>query len=77
MAPDDTKTIIVIVDDEEMSREALEHYVSQIDNLNLIASCKDGIEALKVLEREEVELIFLDVEMPEMSGIELLKKIEN
>lgn len=66
----------IIVDDEQMSRDAIEHCIRQTDFLNLVKSCSSPIEALKVLQKENIDLIFLDVEMPEMSGFDLIKNLK-
>jgi len=66
----------LVVDDDAMSRAVMEHFIAQHGGLDLVASCEDAIEASKVLRQEEVDLIFLDVEMPGMSGLELVKSLE-
>lgn len=65
----------LIVDDEEMSRATIEHFVNQTEMLNLVAQCSNAIEAGNVLREEQIDLLFLDVEMPEMSGIDLIKSL--
>ncbi|MBI1185178.1 response regulator [bacterium] len=65
----------IIVDDEEMSRNILKNFVSKTQNLEAVALCEDGIEASNYLSRHVVDLIFLDIEMPEMSGIDLIKSL--
>lgn len=67
----------LIVDDDEMSRATIEHYVKQTEFLNLVGVCSNAIEASNVLKKEPVEVLFLDVEMPEMSGLELLDSMSN
>jgi DNA-binding LytR/AlgR family response regulator len=67
----------IIVDDEEMSRNALKHLVGQVDYLNLLKVCNGSVEAIETLKKEKVDLMFLDIEMPGMSGIELLKCLES
>ncbi len=64
-----------IVDDEEMSRKNIEQLIKRIQDLKLVVVCKDAIEASNALRKEKVDLIFLDVEMPEMTGIELVKSL--
>ena len=64
-----------IVDDEEMSRKNIEQLIKRIQDLKLVVVCKDAIEASNVLRKEKVDLVFLDVEMPEMTGIELVKSL--
>ena len=67
----------IIVDDEEMSRNALKHLVDQVDYLHLVKLCSGPIEAIETLKREKIDLMFLDIEMPGMTGIELLKCLDS
>jgi DNA-binding LytR/AlgR family response regulator len=67
----------LIVDDEEMSRNMVKHFVEQTESLNLIGICADGVEASVILNKTDIDLIFLDVEMPGMSGYELIKSLSN
>jgi DNA-binding LytR/AlgR family response regulator len=64
-----------IVDDEEMSRKNIEQLIRRVDDLKLVVVCHDAVEASNVLRKEKVDLLFLDVEMPEMTGIELVKSL--
>lgn len=63
----------IIVDDEEMSRNAMKHLIEQVSFLNLIKTCEGSLDAVKVLEKEKVDVVFLDIEMPDMNGMELIK----
>ena len=65
----------IVVDDEELSRNVLENFIGKTQNLEILTSCADGIEASNYLSRNVVDLIFLDIEMPEMSGIDLIKSL--
>lgn len=65
----------IIVDDEELSRNILKNFVTKTQHLEVMALCADGIEASNYLSRHQVDLIFLDIEMPEMSGIDLIKSL--
>ena len=67
----------IIVDDEEMSRTAMKHLVSQVEFLNLVGVCKSAIEALNILNSTKVDLVLLDIEMPDMDGLELIKSLKN
>ncbi len=58
-----------------MSRKALELLVKRVDDLSLVAVCKDAVEASNVLRTDKIDLVFLDVEMPDMTGIELIKSM--
>ena len=66
----------MIVDDEEMSRELLKGYCEKVDGLNLVSIGKNGLEAISALEKLSIDVMFLDIEMPELTGMELLKSSE-
>lgn len=66
----------IIVDDDELSQLTLRKCVEQVKFLNLIAVCNDALEATEVLANNSVDLVFLDIEMPNMSGIDLVKNFE-
>ncbi|MCB0737841.1 MAG: response regulator transcription factor [Bacteroidetes bacterium] len=65
----------IIVDDEELSRNIIQNFVDKTDNLESLAQCEDGIQASNFLAKKEVDVIFLDIEMPEMSGMDLIKSL--
>ncbi len=66
----------IVVDDNRMARAATKQLIAQIDYLNLVHECADPTEAFDYLKKESVDLVFLDIEMPGMSGIELIRKLE-
>ncbi len=66
----------LIVDDEDISRKILERFVEQTDSLRLVGSCSNAIEVVKILKEEEIDLLFLDIEMPEMTGMELIETVK-
>ena len=70
-----SKLKCVIVDDEPMAREIIETYIAKIPNLDLTASCKNAAEAILFAQENEVDLFFLDINMPEISGLSLAKII--
>ena len=65
----------VIVDDEELARALLENYISRLSHLNIVGKCANPLEAFQVLQANHVDIIFLDIQMPEMTGIEFLKTL--
>lgn len=70
------KTIkCIIVDDEPMAREILENHLSRIDSIEIIGLCKSAVEAFNVLNAHSVDLIFLDINMPEISGLSFARSI--
>lgn len=66
----------VIIDDEPIAREGMANYVREIDFLQLTGTCENPIELVKLLDRQHVDLIFLDVQMPKMNGIDFLKIVQ-
>jgi DNA-binding LytR/AlgR family response regulator len=63
------------VDDEPIAREGLMEYVRQIDYLNPVAQCKSAAEAAGLLQKNKIDLIFLDIQMPKLTGIEFIKAL--
>lgn len=67
----------LIVDDEPLVREILGQYVSQSDELQLVGTCKNANEVVELLQKESVDVLFLDIQMPGISGMALMKSLEN
>jgi DNA-binding LytR/AlgR family response regulator len=65
----------LVVDDEPVAREILENHLSKIDALVVVGSCKSAIEAFNLINTKSVDLIFLDINMPEISGLSFAKSI--
>ena len=66
----------IVVDDSQIARETLKSLIEQFSFLTLVKECKNPVEAFNYLKSNPVDLVFLDVEMPGMSGIELVKNLE-
>ena len=66
----------VIIEDEPKAKDVLERYIDKIDYLELIGYCRDGVEALEMLPVLNPDLIFLDINMPNMDGTSLLRRIK-
>ena len=67
----------LIVDDNKMARMAMKQLVSQVNSLELVAECNDAMEAYNYLSSKDIDLLLLDIEMPDMTGLELTKKLGN
>jgi len=67
----------LIVDDNKLARMAMKQLVGQIKDLELVKECEDAMEAYKTINKEPIDLVFLDVEMPGMTGLELIKNLGN
>lgn len=65
----------IIVDDEPIAREILENHLLKIDSIQVHASCKNALEAFKVINVQAVDLIFLDINMPEISGLSFARSM--
>ena len=65
----------LIVDDEPMAREILENHLGKIDSVRVVASCKNAIDAFNVISAKKIDVIFLDINMPEISGLSFAKSI--
>ncbi len=63
----------VVVDDEPLARQGIANYIQEFDFLTLIACCENPMQLMKVLDEQTVDLIFLDIQMPKMHGIDFLK----
>jgi len=68
-------TNCLIVDDEQHAIDILEHYIKQAPFLHIAATTTNPIEALQILSTQKIDLVFLDIQMPELSGIDLIKAI--
>ena len=66
----------IIVEDEPLARNLLVEYVKKVPSLNLIEACSSPLAAMEVLRKNAVDLLFLDVQMPELTGISLLKVLQ-
>jgi DNA-binding LytR/AlgR family response regulator len=71
------KVNCIIIDDEPLATALIEAHVANIPNLNIIAVCNNALEGFEVLKTQSVDLIFLDIQMPLLTGIEFLKSLSN
>lgn len=65
----------VVVDDEDLARRLIENHLSQLENFKVIASCQSAIEASKILKSEKIDLLFLDIEMPVLTGTDFFANL--
>ncbi|MCG8326387.1 MAG: LytTR family DNA-binding domain-containing protein [Chitinophagales bacterium] len=65
----------IIVDDEPLAQDVLETYIDKIPEITLLAKCNNALEANEVLKKESVDLMFLDIQMPQLTGIDFLKTL--
>jgi DNA-binding LytR/AlgR family response regulator len=67
----------IIVDDEPLAHVVLETYISQLPEIELVKKCENAFEANEALRSHHIDLIFLDIQMPQLSGIDFLKTLSN
>ncbi|MDD8018762.1 MAG: response regulator [Bacteroidota bacterium] len=71
------KITAIIIDDEELARSLVREYLSAHDNISIVAECANGFEAVKEISERHPDVIFLDIQMPKLSGFEVLELLEN
>ncbi|WP_421797071.1 LytR/AlgR family response regulator transcription factor [Haliscomenobacter sp.] len=71
------KLSCLIVDDEPPAHVVLERYIEKIERLTLLGHCYNALDALNFLHQHPIDLLFLDIDMPELSGLELLTALKN
>lgn len=71
------KISCIIADDEPLAREVIERHVQKIEHLQLAAVCSNGLEVFNTLKTMPADILFLDIQMPHLTGIELLRTLKN
>jgi two-component system, LytTR family, response regulator len=66
-------TRIIIIDDEAPARDIIKHYLKEVESVEIIAECSDGFTGLKAISSMKPDLVFLDIQMPRLTGIELVE----
>ena len=70
------KIRILIIDDESLARDLIKKYLSDIQNIEVIGECENGFEALKMIQEQKPDVLFLDIQMPKINGFELLEVLD-
>ncbi len=65
----------LVVDDEPIARDGMLEYIREVDYLNPVAGCKSAMEAAGLLQKHQIDLIFLDIQMPKLTGIDFLRAL--
>ena len=68
---------VLIVDDEFLARKLLQGYVTKIENLNLVGTAQNAAEAFSLVNEHQVDILLLDIHMPDLNGIELARTLSN
>lgn len=71
------KTRCLLIDDEPLALKVLESHIGSIPHLELTASCSDALSATQILQRQPIDLIFLDIQMPKLTGTSFLRTLRN
>lgn len=66
----------LIVDDEPIARDIIENHIAKVNALELYAKCSNAFEAINILHHEKIDVMFLDIKMPSLSGLDMLKTLE-
>ena len=64
----------LVVEDEPLAAEVLNEYICQVPFLRLISVCSDAIYAIEILQREKIDLIFLDIHLPKLKGLDFVRR---
>ena len=67
----------IIVEDEILAQQVIQSHLQKVNGFELLAVCNNALEATEILSRQEVDLIFLDIQMPGMSGLNFLRSLQN
>jgi two-component system LytT family response regulator len=67
----------LIIDDEPLAQNIIETYIKRTSYLTLVAKCENAVAAIDIVEQESIDLIFCDIEMPQITGIEFVKSLKN
>ena len=68
---------VIIVDDEPLAQDVLETYIEKIPELNLVEKCSNALEANEALKNHDIDLMFLDIQMPQLTGVDFLKTLSH
>lgn len=68
---------VIIVDDEPLALDVLETYIEKLPELKLVARCSSALEANEVLRKKDVDLVFLDIQMPQITGVEFVRSLSD
>ncbi|MFY8035783.1 MAG: LytR/AlgR family response regulator transcription factor, partial [Cyclobacteriaceae bacterium] len=71
------KSKCLIVDDEPLARKLLQGYVAKIESLELVRECSSAIEAGNFIRTTKIDLLFLDIQMPELNGMQFISTLKN
>ncbi|MBN2615366.1 MAG: response regulator transcription factor [Bacteroidales bacterium] len=68
---------IIIIEDEQPARDLVKAYLKSYENLELVAECENGFEGIKAIQEHQPDLVFLDIQMPKLTGFEMLELLDD
>jgi DNA-binding LytR/AlgR family response regulator len=71
------KTKCLVIDDEPLARDLMRSHIEKLENIEIVAECGDAMKALQELRNQPVDLMFMDIQMPQITGIEFLKTLKH
>src|SRR4051812_39734714 len=70
------KLKILVVDDEPLARDVIKQFCSKYEQLTIAGECASGLQAVQAMEEQHPDIVFLDVQMPDMNGFEVIREME-
>lgn len=67
----------IIVDDEPLAIDVIESHIAKLEDVEIVAKCTNALSAFEVVQKQDVDLIFLDIQMPKLTGLDFLKTLQN
>ncbi len=71
------KTKCIIIDDEPLAIEVIENHLAKFEDFDIVAKCNNAITAFEIIHKKNIDLIFLDIQMPKITGVDFLKTLKN
>jgi len=72
-----SKTKCIIVDDEPLAIEVIENHLSKFNDIEIVAKCNNAVSAFEIIRKKHVDLIFLDIQMPKITGVDFVKSLKH
>ncbi|MGA3014337.1 MAG: LytTR family DNA-binding domain-containing protein [Bacteroidales bacterium] len=67
----------LIIDDEPLAQRVIERYIQEVSSIELIKKCENALDAIEILKEQYIDLIFLDINLPKLTGLEFLRSLKN
>jgi two-component system, LytTR family, response regulator len=71
------KTRCIIVDDEPIATKVIKNHLGNFNDIEIVAECKNAIQAFEIIKQKNIDLIFLDIQMPRITGMDFLRSLNN